>query len=271
MTRIKLLGTAQDGGIPHLGCQCENCESDERRFVSCIAIIDDQTTLIDATPDIGTQTRTYLFQGEYSLGFDRIFLTHLHIGHYLGLLQLGKEVFSASHFPIHVSNPVGKFINANKPFSYLVERGEIDLIQFQKGEQIEIGPNTKIVPIEVSHRNEDGDTHGFIITGRVSQRKCRYLPDVDYLTDELIDLIRTMDIIIFDGSFWTKNELERQLDIPHPPMKEVIQKIGQIIKPQRFIFTHFNHSNPILNNSDLQMELQEKGYEIGHGGLEFEI
>lgn len=121
---IKVLGIAQDGGVPHFACDCSNCEQYEHRVVS-IAIISDKTMLVDATPDITSQVRMLSNQ------IDSILITHLHIGHYIGLLQLGKEVASTSNFPVYTTPEVARFLRENKPFSYLVERGQIKLIEMR--------------------------------------------------------------------------------------------------------------------------------------------
>ena len=97
---ITILGTAQDGGFPHIGCQKKCCDdfykgiSPKQKVVS-LGLIDreaQQKFLFEATPDISTQladleknhlkTRTII---------DGVFITHAHMGHYAGLLYFGKE------------------------------------------------------------------------------------------------------------------------------------------------------------------------------------
>src|ERR1700736_2505721 len=88
-----VLGVAQDGGVPHLGCSQDLCRRARRdpalrRSVASLGLIDSSAGkrfVIDATPDFGIQVDR--------LGGmpDAILLTHAHIGHYLGLAQLGRE------------------------------------------------------------------------------------------------------------------------------------------------------------------------------------
>ena len=60
---ILSLGTAQDGGYPHIGCRRKCCQpawndSSKRRFVSSLAIINtllNECWIIDASPDIKYQ------------------------------------------------------------------------------------------------------------------------------------------------------------------------------------------------------------------------
>ncbi|HVE66505.1 MAG TPA: MBL fold metallo-hydrolase, partial [Thermoanaerobaculia bacterium] len=98
-----VLGIAQDGGVPHLGCQQPLCVRARRdpsasRRVASIGFVDraaGRRFLIDATPDFAAQVD--------ALGGipDGILLTHAHIGHYLGLAQLGREVLGAKRLPVY--------------------------------------------------------------------------------------------------------------------------------------------------------------------------
>ncbi|MCK4571227.1 pyrroloquinoline quinone biosynthesis protein PqqB, partial [Candidatus Bipolaricaulota bacterium] len=93
-----VLGTAQDGGIPHFGCDCSHCraawnDDSKRRLVASLGIIDHGAKaywLVDASPDIREQL--HLLVSSYpSYRLAGVLLTHAHIGHYLGLAFLGRE------------------------------------------------------------------------------------------------------------------------------------------------------------------------------------
>src|SRR6185503_3101473 len=98
-----VLGIAQDGGVPHLGCQQALCvrarrDPSARRFV------------IDATPDFVAQVDRF---GGLP---DAILLTHAHIGHYLGLAQLGREVLGAKRLPVYCTASMARFLRDNGPW-----------------------------------------------------------------------------------------------------------------------------------------------------------
>src|SRR5713101_4451321 len=98
-----VLGIAQDGGVPHLGCRQKLCvearrDPSKRRSVASLGLIDSASGkrfLIDATPDFESQVS--------HLGGlpDGILLTHAHVGHYLGLAQLGREVANTKAVPVY--------------------------------------------------------------------------------------------------------------------------------------------------------------------------
>ena len=100
---VIVLGIAQDGGAPHAGCIKECCEEKwnnptKHARVSSIGIVDpvtEESWIIDATPDFALQLTALDNQ------LSGIFLTHAHIGHYTGLMHLGREVMGAKEIPVY--------------------------------------------------------------------------------------------------------------------------------------------------------------------------
>ena len=100
---VIILGTAQDGGAPHAACEkvcCVNKWSNPNlhKKVSSIGIVDPESNevwMIDATPDFAEQL--HLLTNNNQRALKGIFITHAHIGHYTGLIHLGREVLSLIH------------------------------------------------------------------------------------------------------------------------------------------------------------------------------
>ena len=111
-----VLGTTQDGGYPHAGCEKLCCKdawlSDSlRKMVASIAIIDPRTGLawmIDATPDFAKQY--HIITKKHKARLAGIFLTHAHIGHYSGLMQLGREVMGAKNVVVYAMPKMKKYL-----------------------------------------------------------------------------------------------------------------------------------------------------------------
>ena len=104
---ITVLGIAQDAGYPHIGCKKDCCNKnigDNKYYVTSIGLTDienDKYYLFEATPDIGEQIK-YLKSGVANKKLiDGILLTHAHIGHYSGLMYLGREALGANKIPIY--------------------------------------------------------------------------------------------------------------------------------------------------------------------------
>lgn len=126
---LVVLGVAQDAGSPQLGCQQDLCV--ERRTgkrpverVSSLGLIhrpSGTAYVFDATPDLPSQLHS-LTGGKTPAG---IFLTHGHVGHYTGLMYLGRESGSASKVPVHATDRLWSFLSTNGPWSQLVTLGNI--------------------------------------------------------------------------------------------------------------------------------------------------
>lgn len=275
MVIIQILGTAQDGGIPQLGCNCSNCElahNDKScaRLVASIAIIgDSQTILVDATPDIVIQLNNLSkYKGLSSkIPIDGVFITHLHLGHYVGLLQFGTEAAATKELPVYTTKDVKEFISVNKPFKYLNERKQISLHILIPNNEISFDDDFSISPFEVPHRNEDGNTIGLEVKNDKTDSTLLYVPDTDSLTLETIQRIKSAEKVVFDGTFYSEDELPRQIDVPHPPMMTTVNKLGHQ-EPEKFHFTHLNHTNPASNpHSQETKVLKRMNYNIAFDNM----
>lgn len=268
MAKIVILGTIQDGGIPHLNCICKNCldiqNTKTKKYVSCIGILGKTNSLIiDATPDLPKQINLMNRHLEReNLELNGLLLTHLHIGHYTGLIYFGRESASTKLFPIYATKENLSFLKSNKPFSYLFERQELEERVIKQDEEFKFDDSLSIIPFYVPHRNEDGNTVGLEIRNKITNKKVIYITDTDYLTNEIIQRITMADIVILDGTFYKQTEIMRQKLVPHPPILETMKLLGNQHK-EKFYFTHINHSNPVLDKSCEEfIEVQKRGYNI---------
>ena len=282
---VILLGTAQDAGIPQVGCSCANCSRAimDNRYHRCAASLgilnpdNGNGYLIDATPDfkeqmillkeikhkyISTSTRTPIRRGSYDLGLGGIFLTHAHMGHYIGLLQLGKEGCSAESMPIYLTRSMKKFLAGNQPFKDLIKSHHVIPQTITPGKACLTEKNLAITPIMVQHRHEYSDCVGFLLAG--PNKRLLYVPDMDVLTRTVLDLIPKVDIAILDGTFYSGEELppHRNLkDIPHPTILKSMRELSPHSKRTRIHFTHFNHTNPVLDpDSDPAKYVKSLGF-----------
>ena len=252
MVEVEVLGIAQDGGVPHLGCSCAHCSTFSHRVASLL-IRGSRTFLVDATPDITLQIRDRRIDG--------VFLTHLHIGHYTGLLQFGREVASTRHLPVYRTAPVAEFIRSNRPFSHLVDRGNVVLMEMEPDVPLDMG-DWRITPFLVPHRNEDGDTVGFEVEG---ERSLCYIPDIDRLTPEVIDRLTSADVVLLDATFYDDREIGRQGEVPHPPVSKTVVVFGR--PSNEFYLTHLNHTNPLLDpGSEERRKVEVEGYRVATEG-----
>ena len=127
---IHVLGTVQDGGSPHIGCDricCRNLflrPATDRQVVS-LGLIDadnGKSFLFEATPDLPTQWHhLQKLAGGKKKWPDGIFLTHAHMGHYSGLMHLGREALGSQGVPVYAMPRMMQFLQENGPWRQLVE------------------------------------------------------------------------------------------------------------------------------------------------------
>lgn len=262
--RLVFLGTAQDAGVPQIGCGCKNCLSITRTAASLAVIDGDGAIVIDVSPDFRFQY-TGLIQ-QYGAHLKAVYLTHAHWGHYGGLMMLGKEGWNIKNLPIFLSQSLFSFLSTNDPFKSLFEGNNVVPHFLNDGELSEHG----ITAVTVRHRQEYSDTLAFVITS--NGRQVLYMPDVDEITPPVENLIRSVDVAIIDGTFYEDSELQHRdmSEIPHPRIVNSAKMLGDIA--DRVIFTHLNHTNPLLDENSEEFKLLIKaGFRVGRDGDEIRM
>lgn len=274
--RILVLGTAQDGGVPHAGCDCAACaaayrDDTRRRRVASIAVVgaSGRTLLVDATPDLRSQLhRLALAAGRDRLAPDALLITHAHVGHYLGLAFLGREAMNVRETPLWATASMEAFLCSNKPWSWLVERGQAVLRTLRPDHPVDFD-GVRITPFLAPHRGEDTDTVGLRIEG--AARRLLYLPDADELTPDLIARIRGVDVALVDGTFYDPSELPgRDLaEIPHPFVADSVAALADAAA--EVWFTHLNHSNALIHPDAGRRPELPPGFGVLEDGAAFSL
>jgi pyrroloquinoline quinone biosynthesis protein B len=186
------------------------------------------------------------------LGISGIFVTHAHIGHYAGLVNLGREVLGAKDIPTYVMPRMKDFLESNGPWSQLVELGNIDLQSLRADEPVELNERIKVTPIAVPHRDEFSETVAFRIEGR--QRSVLFLPDIDKWDRwerTIEDELSRVSVAFLDATFFDAAELPGRdmREIPHPFGTESLARFAGLSEKDRdkIHFLHLNHTNPLLD------------------------
>ena len=280
---IMILGSAQDGGYPMAICKkvcCKNAvlKNEKPTRVSCIAIVDpisSEQWIIDATPDLKEQLNE-LYKQSKSEKINGIFLTHAHIGHYLGLAQLGKEVIGSKNTKVYCMKRMFDFLSNNGPWDQLIKFENIALRKIQNELTIKLNSRISITPILVPHRDEYSETVCYLVS--TMKKKILYIPDIDkwHLWDKNIkEMVNIVDYALLDGTFYKDGELNRDMsEIPHPFVKESMDLFLDLSKQnkQKVYFTHLNHTNPLLiQNSNEQLEVKKLGFNFAQDNLILEL
>jgi hypothetical protein len=272
-----VLGIAQDGGYPQTGCNRPDCvdawrNPKLRQRVASLAIVDPQTRqrwIIDATPDFGSQLRTLdevAPRVDKSPLLDGILLTHAHIGHYLGLAQLGREVLGARSIHVYAMPRMRDFLEHNGPWDQLVKLHNIEISTIADGVEVALNGRIHVTPIRVPHRDEYSETVGFVIRG--PSRSILWLPDIDKWerwSMPLESILARVDVAYIDGTFYDASELPgRDLrEIPHPLITETLTKLAASTLRARVRFIHLNQSNPLLREAKPEVIIAKDGERAG--------
>lgn len=280
--QLIVLGIAQDAGSPQIGCEKSCCAGvNSNRMVGSLALYDPMDSLcilFDATPDITAQMK--LFQsttGASNALPDAIFLTHAHMGHYTGLMYLGRESAGTDQLKVFAMPRMKSFLKTNGPWSMLVEKSYIQLQDLQQDSTIRVNDNISITPIQVPHRDEYSETVGFIVEG--PSKKLLYIPDIDKWGKwdrNINQLISRVDIAFLDGTFYDSEELPGRdmSEIPHPFISESLSRFKQLKASDhdKIHFIHLNHTNPALSaESDAYKVIINSGFHVAIQGSHFPL
>lgn len=284
---LTILGTIQDAGSPHIGCKktcCNNLSNNQKnlRKIVSLALMDNETKqifLIEATPDISNQLNKNkkFFNKNNQLKIDGIFLTHAHIGHYSGLMYLGKEAINSKKIQVFALPRMKGFLEQNGPWSQLIKLQNIYIKQIFFDSAISISKNLKITAIKVPHRDEYSETAGFIIEGK--NKKALFIPDIDKWEKwnrNIIEIIKNVDYAFVDGTFYSEKEIKNRniSEIPHPLISESMKLFADLPPKEKnkIYFIHFNHTNPVLDVSSKEYKTVIKnGFNISQINSKFEL
>ena len=273
---LVVLGTLQDGGSPHMGCMKSCCASERPNdYVVSLGVIDESKHLIfDASPDIVSQTNyLQLISPAKEL---EIFLTHAHMGHYVGLIHLGRESANTKNTPVYAMPRMAQFLQNNGPWSQLIDLENISIKPLQNKTPVSVSPRLSITPLIVPHRDEFSETVGYLIAGQ--SKRALYIPDIDkwdlWETD-INTLLTQVDYAFLDATFFEDGEISRPMsDVPHPFVEESIMRFKTLAveEKSKIYFIHLNHTNPARDaNFDDRRAIEEKGYHFATFGMRFSL
>lgn len=277
LVRIVVLGIAQDGGVPHAGCTRACCDGGRRERVVSLGLVDEAARrwwLFDATPDFPEQWRRMQTEAP-GCTLAGVFLTHAHIGHYTGLMHLGREVMGARGVPVYAMPRMQAFLEGNGPWDQLVALGNVQVVPLVADSAVSLTPRLRVTPFLVPHRDEYSETVGFVIEG--PSRRAAFLPDIDKWErwDRPAEaLVRGVDVAYLDATFFDGSELPGRdiREIPHPLITESLARFESLTPAERarVRFIHLNHTNTALDpGSEAAERVRAAGCAIAREGEVF--
>ena len=277
---ITVLGIAQDGGFPHIGCQKECCADyysgkSTKKSVVSLGLVDtenQQKWIFEATPDLHTQLANLEQHHVKNASIiDGVFLTHAHIGHYTGLMYFGREAYGKKDITVFAMPKMKSFLEKNGPWNQLVSLQNIAIQELQNETPILLNSSLKVTPFLVPHRDEFSETVGYKIEGK--NKKALFIPDIDKWhkwKKDIIEEVKKVDYAFLDATFFNQNEVKRAMtEVPHPFIEETVNlfKNESTETKNKVIFIHFNHTNPALQkNSKERKDIENLGFNFATEG-----
>lgn len=250
MLKIYFLGTGTSTGIPQIGCECEVCTSNDvknKRLRASVLIKDDDTNiLIDCGPDIRQQLLT---TGVKKL--DAVLITHEHYDHVGGLddlRPLGENNVFAEKRVLENIKQIMPYAFSEKPYPGVPK---INLHCISEDDEFRVG-NLAIRPVRLFHAKLP------VLGFRFG--KAAYLTDLKTISDESIELLRGLDVLVL-------NALRINQHISHISLNEAII-LARKIDAKKTYFTHFSHD---LGKHEVIEKLLPENMYLSYDNLEITI
>jgi pyrroloquinoline quinone biosynthesis protein B len=114
-----------------------------------------------------------------------------------------------------------------------------------------------------------------------SGKRLAYMPAVPEIGAEMLETLDSADVVLFDGTFWSDDELIRiqgsgqtARKMGHVPVSSENGSLSRLagLRRPRKIYVHINNTNPMLNESGPEYRrVREAGWEVAEDGWQFDL
>jgi pyrroloquinoline quinone biosynthesis protein B len=299
LLHLKLLGTAAGGGFPQWNCACVLCNRSRshpsdlpprQQLQAVISGGGPDRFLINASPDLRAQIEQEPAlqpsprHGKRNTPIAGIVLTSADLDQVLGLLLLREF----QPLRVYATALVRQALEAVS-FLQMLHRvpGQLTWVEIAPGESFALGESIRCTPIPFHGslpfyaRDLKGDASQASI-GLVFEsagRRVAYTPSLPAISEELLAVYNSCDVILVDGTFWSDAELRQTHDgtplarsIGHIPMSGAdgtICLLKEVKRPQK-VFIHINNTNPVLDPSSPERKaVEDAGWQIAVDGWQW--
>ncbi len=301
-----MLGSAAGGGFPQWNCNCANCRSARSgafgvtpRTQSSVAISadGDRWCVVNTSPDLRAQLLAAPAlaprAGARGTPIAAVFLTDAEIDHVAGLLTLRERqplrlLCSAAIFEwVFGSNPIfGALVGPGRFVWERLDEGAAAPVRDASGGEIGLRYEAffvagKIPAFVSATAARAGSTAGIRVVDSVTGRSLVYLPVIKDLSEAVVQLLRTCDCVLFDGTFWSEDEMAQRgagrrtaSEMGHLPIGGATGSLARLrgLEGVRKIYTHVNNTNPVLDPSSPERRaVEEAGWEVAEDGWELSV
>ena len=279
MIRINILGSAAGGGLPQWNCACANCAAARTGKIasqaqSSIAVDAESKDfqnwwLINASPDVLRQIENTpqlqpRRQPSRNTPIAGVLLTNADIDHALGVLLMREQEKPLVVYAADETRAALEWLTGVLALFCGIEWRKIS-DDFQP-----LDGAASFRAIELPH------SVAFQFRDEASGGTALFAPNVGELTGQLRNAVATSDVVFFDGTFWSDDELaairpgaRSAREMNHLPISNGSLDFLRQSQARRKIYTHLNNTNPILMpGSRERAQVEQAGIEIARDGLE---
>ena len=308
--RVKILGSAAGGGFPQWNCACSNCRGvragefrGKARSQAQVAISSDGSSwfLLGASPDLRSQIEAtaelHPREGVRQSPVAGVVLANADIDQVLGLLLL-REL---QPLRVHATESIRRILTEDNSMFGMLQRvpGQVTWTNFSPGATLSLlnagGDDSKLrcrslslgqhFPAYISPERRSqlmaGEASLGLIIESPSGKRLAYMPAVPQIDDALLAEFEAADVLLFDGTFWSDDELIRiqgsgqtARQMGHVPVSSVDGSLSRLagLRRPRKIYIHINNTNPMLNEAGPEFrQVREAGWEIAEDGWQFDL
>ncbi len=301
--QVILLGTAAGGGFPQWNCWCPTCRIARRepararpRSQSSAAVSADgrRWFLLNASPDVHAQLARIPGpepRGMRHVPIEGVVLTDAELDHTLGIVLLREGRYLQLY-----ATPAAQSVIERDSSVLPVTRAFAEV----RVEPLAIGGSTALGyrdgcpagltvtafpvpagPPRFASEELPGHTVGLLVRDDATGGVCAFVPGCGGLDRTLLDRLAGAELVLFDGTFWTDDELialgigqrtARAMD--HLPVSGPDGSLEQLaaLPARHRVYTHINNTNPMLiEDSPQRLEVERHGLVVGADGMRFTL
>lgn len=302
--QIVLLGTAAGGGFPQWNCWCPGCRiarlepgRARPRTQSSAAVSADGSRwfLLNASPDVREQLARLPVaapEGPRHSPVAAVVVTDAELDHTLGIVLLREGRRLRLYLTCAVRQVLERDSNilpvtrafADVEIVELPALGGPVPLTYPAGGPSGLTLETFPVPAgppRFASEELPGHTVGLVLRDAATGGTCAFVPGCGGLDDALLARLGTAGLVLFDGTFWTDDELirlgigdrtARQMDhLPVSGPGGSLEQLARLRGPRR-VYTHINNTNPMLvEDAPERVAVERAGLLIGMDGMRFEV
>jgi len=223
--------------------------------------------------------------------FEAVLLTNADLDHTLGLLLLREgeplNIYASSQVHTTLTDALGfntilsAFCGVQWAALAFEEWTALPLREGQPSGLLYRAISLPSAPAAFRDKRESGEeqTTAFLFKDERTGGILLLAPDVFEIAPPLFSAMETADAILFDGTFWSEDELggvktaaRGASRMGHLPIREGSLPVLERCTAKHRIYLHINNTNPILQpDSSERLAVEKAGIVVGGDGLEFEL